>query len=75
MPTPEVLKIFEEKCRKGSHPFEEILDANKCWCGKEIAVVRWCPICGTVVVDIDVDSHTFPGRIMGARRPQILERA
>ncbi len=72
MTTEEIKKIFEEKCRKGLHPFEKILSAKNCWCGIEIEVARWCPICGTVAVDIDVDSHTFAGRVMPARRPLIF---
>lgn len=30
----------------------------------ETNVVRWCVKCGSIVVDIDVDNRTYPGRIM-----------
>jgi len=34
------------------------------------AVVRWCPICGAVVVDEDCDNRIAPGAIMKMRFPQ-----
>ncbi len=71
MPTEEILKIFEEKCRKGLHPFEKIVRYGP---EQEEHVVRWCSVCGTIVIDIDVDGRTAPGNVMPARRPKILER-
>ena len=54
-----------EECRKGNHPLVEIQSA---WMGYgEWQVVRWCPECGSVVVDIDVDNRTMAGRIMKMR--------
>ncbi len=35
----------------------------------ETNVVRWCVRCGAVVVDIDVDNRTYPGRIMRMKGP------
>ncbi len=74
MAPEEVKKIFEEKCRKGLHPFEEISRYGFGFASEE-NVVRWCPICGTITVDMDVDNRTAPGAIIKARRPKILERS
>lgn len=67
---PETQKIFTEKCKKGLHPFDDILATGP---EQEITVVRWCPIRGTVSIDIDCDGRTHPGAVSIARRPQILE--
>ena len=34
------------------------------------AVVRWCPLCGAIVIDVDFDGRTAPGRIMTMRFPR-----
>ena len=66
-----VLKAFNEKCRTGQHPFEAIFSTGP---EQEKTVIRWCPICGTAVIDIDCDERTMqPGGAMIARRPKILE--
>jgi hypothetical protein len=31
---------------------------------EEQPVVRWCRDCGAIVVDVDYDGRTYPGRIM-----------
>lgn len=36
-------------------------------------VVRWCSRCGDVVVDVDVDSRTDPGRVMPMRFPSCVK--
>jgi hypothetical protein len=33
--------------------------------------IRWCPECGAIVIDIDSDNRTFPGRIMKMKFPKI----
>ncbi len=71
MPTEETLKIFNEKCKKGFHPFEEIMSSGTEMEGR---VARWCPVCGTAVVDVDYDGRTNAGQIMRARHPKILKR-
>lgn len=35
----------------------------------EETVVRWCPICGAIVVDTDFDGRTKPGAVMSMRVP------
>lgn len=73
MPTEETLRIFDEKCKKGKHPLDKIFSASADFPGGEY-VVRWCPICGTVVIDTDCDGRVAPGRIMKARKPKMLEK-
>lgn len=60
-----------EECKKGNHPLIEINNFSIGYGGYE--VVRWCPTCGAVVVDIDVDGRTMPGRVMKMRWPQVLK--
>ena len=46
------------------------------YCGgpdMEQDVVRWCTICGAVVVDVDVDGRTAPGAIMKMLLPQTAD--
>jgi hypothetical protein len=33
-------------------------------------VVRWCTVCGAVVVDLDYDGRTNPGQLMKMRFPE-----
>jgi hypothetical protein len=35
----------------------------------EETVVRWCKDCGAIVVDVDYDGRTNPGRVMKMRFP------
>lgn len=52
-------------CR-GNHALEVI------YCGgheMEERVVRWCRVCGAVVIDIDIDGRTAPGEYMAMRLP------
>lgn len=36
----------------------------------EYEVVRWCPNCGAVVIDVEVDGRVYPGRVSGMRFPK-----
>lgn len=48
-----------EKCKQGNHNLIEIMNIYK---GEdEYKVVRWCRVCGAIVVDLDVDGRTYPG--------------
>lgn len=42
-------------CRAGEHALTEVFRADSDWNGD--AVVRWCPYCGGVVVDLEVDGR------------------
>jgi len=37
-------------------------------------VVRWCKICGAVVVDTDYDGRTHPGDVMKMITPQTFKK-
>lgn len=37
-------------------------------------VVRWCRICGAVVVDTDYDGRTYPGQIMKMKTPVTFQK-
>lgn len=58
-----------EECKKGNHPLVEITSSWLGYGGYE--VVRWCPVCGSVVVDTDVDGRTMAGNVMKMRVPRI----
>jgi hypothetical protein len=59
------------ECRKGNHKLIVIYqdyanDENK-------PTVRWCTVCGSVVVDLDYDNRTNPGDIMKMKTPSIIQ--
>ena len=60
-----------EECRKGNHPLIELTRTWLGYGGEE--VVRWCPECGSVVVDVDVDGRTMAGKQMKMRVPRIAK--
>ena len=53
---------------EGSHRLVVILRTAAGYVG-EAKVVRWCEICGAVVIDLDCDGRTDPGRIMAMKFP------
>lgn len=57
------------KCSSGDHDLIEIYRVHNLY--DEDHVVRWCKICGSVVVDLDYDGKTNPGRIMKMMGPVI----
>ncbi len=58
-------------CKKGLHPFKVIARFGY---GDEIKVVRWCPECGAVVVDMDYDNRTHPGYYKKLQYPNITKK-
>lgn len=57
------------ECTKGNHDLVVITRSNIST-GTE-KVVRWCCICGAVVVDLDVDGRTSPGYYEKLRAPAL----
>lgn len=57
-------------CKQGVHPFEIIAKFENCW--HETKVVRWCPECGAVVVDLVYDGRTKPGYYRKLQYPNIV---
>jgi hypothetical protein len=58
-----------EDCKKGNHP---LIDIYEDYCGGDMYsnVVRWCPECGAIVIDVDSDGRTHPGQIMKMKIPK-----
>lgn len=56
-------------CREGLHPFKVITRTSLSFNREE--VVRWCPKCGAVVVDMDFDNRTNPGYYKKIEYPEI----
>ena len=60
-----------EKCKEGLHPFREITRTSINSFEEE--VVRWCPQCGAIVVDREVDGRLSPGYYMKIKFPNITK--
>ena len=48
-----------ENCIKGKHTLTDIMSVTH-W-DESQQVVRWCTVCGSVVIDVDFDGRTKPG--------------
>lgn len=59
-----------EECAKGNHDLIEIYRVHHIY-GEE-QVVRWCRVCGSIVVDVEVDGRTMAGKIMNMIAPEIF---
>ena len=59
-------------CQKGLHPFKIITSHSLSFDREE--VVRWCPKCGAVVVDMDYDNRTSPGYYREIDFPEITTK-
>lgn len=55
-------------CLKGQHNLIPVYSHGT---ADEEVVVRWCPDCGAVVVDKDIDGKTFAGKIRRLQAPKI----
>jgi hypothetical protein len=49
------------KCKEGKHPLREVSRTSD---GFVDRVVRWCPKCGAIVIDMESDGRTYPGRYL-----------
>ena len=49
-----------ENCLKGEHTLTSIMELSH-WDGSA-QVLRWCSVCGAVVVDQQIDTRIFPGQ-------------
>ena len=57
-------------CDGKNHPLIKILESTPSFDMDPYAVVRWCPDCGAVVVDREVDGR-FVGRYSKMRFPEL----
>lgn len=62
-------KVDFSGCKDGLHPFKVITRNSQCYDTEE--VVRWCPKCGAVVVDMDYDNRTNAGYYKKIQYPEI----
>jgi hypothetical protein len=60
-----------EECLKGNHTLK-VISTQGYWDDSE-KVVRWCSVCGAIVVDADFDNRTNPGYYMGMKFPEITK--
>ena len=52
---------LNEKCLQGLHPLKTIYTDSD---GFVDVVIRWCPECGAIVIDNDVDGRVYPGKAL-----------
>lgn len=57
-----------EKCKEGLHPLIEISRTSD---GFTDRVIRWCPDCGAVVIDMECDGRVYAGRYRKMTIPKI----
>jgi CheY-like chemotaxis protein len=58
-------------CKKGDHDLKVIVQES---CLNAAGyVVRWCKICGSVVVDAECDNRVYPGRVMKMIGPGLYQ--
>jgi DUF917 family protein len=55
---------LNEKCLQGLHPLKTIYTDSD---GFADVVIRWCPECGAIVIDNDVDGRAYPGKVMSMK--------
>lgn len=62
-----------EKCKEGLHPLVEIHreDLGYDACDR---VIRWCPICGSIVIDREFDGRLQPGYFQKLTQPKIVQK-
>ena len=65
------LMLKEHGCLDGRHPLIPIYSASK---PDIIHTVRWCPICGSVLIDTDYKEVINSGQIMSMKKPDISKR-
>ena len=58
-----------EECKKGKHDLRFIMRQSINIL--EDDVVKWCSICGCIVIDTESDGRIYPGRIMKMASPLI----
>ena len=61
-----------KQCKNGKHSLIEI-HMEECNYN-EVKVTRWCIICGSIVIDLDIDNRIHPGRYMKMKSPEISKK-
>ncbi len=65
----EFSQEFKDKCNVGNHDLIEIQASRHSW-DESYKVVKWCKICGAVVIDLEYDGRINPGQIMKMKYPK-----
>jgi len=60
--------------KTGEHNLKPIYNSQHDWDGTW-EVVKWCQDCGAIVVDLEVDNITYPGRVAKMEYPEITKEA
>ena len=63
-------KEMYEKCKEGKHPLKEISRTSDGFTDK---VIRWCPDCGAIVIDMESDGRVYPGRYQKMNLPALCK--
>lgn len=57
------------KCQKGKHSLITIFSHGS---DQDLTVVRWCEVCGAIVIDKDYDNRTNSGAVLPMKFPSIV---
>jgi len=60
-----------ENCLTGGHEFESIMELTH-WDGST-QIVRWCSICGVIVVDQQIGVRNYPGKYVPMKYPKLFK--
>ena len=61
---------YNESCKRGLHPLKTIFRDPGVIAD---TVVRWCPLCGAIVIDNDCDGRVYPGKTMQMKLPVLTQ--
>lgn len=64
----EYSQEFKDKCNIRKHDLQTIYVSRHRW-DESYEVVKWCEICGAVVIDVEYDNRVQPGEVMKMRFP------
>ena len=60
-----------KNCKEGQHPLIKIQRRSN---GFEDEVVKWCPVCGAIVIDIELGGIVYSSREMKMKLPEITRK-
>ena len=60
-----------EDCIQGKHTLKEITILSH-WDGSA-QVVRWCSVCGSIVIDTQIDNRIMPGQVKPMEFPELFK--
>ena len=63
------IEILFAECLDGKHALETIYTQNFGGPYDEKEVVKWCNVCGSIVIDNEYDGRVYPGGLMPVKGP------